>query len=80
MALKHGEDSCTAILDDDQSDLTSCKSRQPKTINGAKDFKKFRSTNLDACDPDIIPPAARSLEEDINSEFYPVIYIPQKGD
>ena len=79
MTLNHDEDNCTAVLDDNQSELTFFESDHQKAKHGTKGFKK-KPVNPDACDPEIIPPAAKSLEGDINSEFYPEIYIPKKKE
>lgn len=80
MTLNHDQNNCTAHLDGNQSKSIYPKSTPANGKHAAKDpkkeSKKAKRIHSDALDPDIIPPAAVTVEEDINSEFYPGVYIP----
>ncbi|MGP1717878.1 MAG: hypothetical protein ACTS9Y_11935 [Methylophilus sp.] len=76
MTLNHHEKNCNDHLDDNQSESTSSQSPRSNRKLTAKTSKKAKSIHSHALDPDIIPPAAVGEEEDIDSEFYPEVYIP----
>lgn len=75
MTIHQDTENCTAHLEGNESELTANES-QSYDIHTAKDTKKTNKIQIDSLDPDIIPPAETSPEDEINSEFYPRVYIP----
>ncbi|MGQ2965516.1 hypothetical protein [Methylophilus sp.] len=76
MTLNHDAHHCPA-----HADAFPAESGSPETTRFARRHtnqvgQHAETSNQDAYDPDIIFPAAESVEEDIVSEFYPAIYIP----
>lgn len=75
MSLNYPANNSNDHLDGNQSESTSSESARSDRKTTDKTVKKAKTIHSDALDPDIIPPAANREEEDIDSEFYPEIYI-----
>lgn len=76
MTLNQDAKKCTAHLEVNPSKLSELETAQSDNRQAANDSKSVKRIHPDAFDPDIILPAAITQEEDINSEFYPGVYIP----